>query len=83
MKGSQVFPAIAISMVAIGEKAGSLEQMLNKTADYFEREIDYTIKNLTPILEPILIFGLALVLLLFALGIFLPMWDLIKVYKTF
>jgi type II secretory pathway component PulF len=82
MKGSKVFPPIAISMVAIGEKAGTLEHMLNKMADYFDREIDYTIDNLTPLLEPILIFGLGLLLLVFALGIFLPMWDLIKVYKT-
>jgi type II secretory pathway component PulF len=83
MRGSRIFPPIAISMVAIGEKAGSLENMLNKVADYFDREADYTIKNLTPLLEPIMIFGLGLVALLFALGIFLPMWDLIRVYKSF
>jgi type II secretory pathway component PulF len=83
MKGSNIFPPIAVSMVAIGEKAGNLENMLNKVADYFDRETDYTIKNLTPLLEPILIFGLALILLLFALGIFVPMWDLIKIYKSF
>lgn len=83
MKGSRVFPPIAIAMVAIGEKAGSLENMLNKVSDYFDREADYTIKNLTPLLEPILIFGLGLIALLFALGIFLPMWDMIRVYKTF
>ncbi|MFH1347490.1 MAG: type II secretion system F family protein [Candidatus Margulisiibacteriota bacterium] len=83
MKGSRIFPPIAISMVAIGEKAGSLENMLNRVSDYFDREADYTIKNLTPLLEPILIFGLGLVALLFALGIFLPMWDLIRVYKNF
>lgn len=83
MRGSRVFPPIAISMVAIGEKAGTLEGMLNKVADYFDREADYTIKNLTPLLEPIMILGLGMLLLLFALGIFLPMWDLIKVYKSF
>ncbi len=83
MKGSKVFPPIAISMVAIGEKAGTLEHMLNKMADYFDREVDYTIQNLTPLLEPILIFGLGIILLIFALGIFLPMWDLVKVYKSF
>lgn len=83
MKGSQIFPPIAIAMVAIGEKAGTLEEMLTKVSDYFDREADYTIKNLTPLLEPILIFCLALFVLLSALGIFLPMWDLIKIYKTF
>jgi MSHA biogenesis protein MshG len=83
MRGSRVFPPIAVSMVAIGEKAGTLENMLNKVGDYFDREADYTIKNLTPLLEPVMIFGLALIMLVFALGIFLPMWDLIKVYKSF
>ena len=83
MQGSQIFPPIAIAMVAIGEKAGTLEAMLNKVADYFDREADYTIKNLTPMLEPILIFGLGMIMLVFALGIFLPMWDLIRVYKKY
>lgn len=83
MKGTRVFPPIAVAMVAIGEKAGSLENMLGRVSDYFDREADYTIKNLTPLLEPIMIFGLGLVVLLFALGIFLPMWDLVRVYKSF
>jgi type II secretory pathway component PulF len=82
MRESKVFPPIAISMVAIGEKAGTLEHMLGKMSDYFDREIDYTIDNLTPLIEPLLIFGLGFILLLFALGIFLPMWDLIKITKT-
>lgn len=81
MKESKIFPPIAISMVTIGEKSGTLEDMLAKVAGYFERESDYTIANITPLLEPILIFGLAGIMLVFALAIFLPMWDLIKVYQ--
>jgi type II secretory pathway component PulF len=83
MRNSLIFPPIAISMVAIGEKAGSLESMLNKISDYFDREADYTINNLTPLMEPIMIFGLGLIVMLFALGIFLPMWDLVRVYQNF
>ncbi|MFA6430903.1 MAG: type II secretion system F family protein [Candidatus Margulisiibacteriota bacterium] len=75
------FPPIANSMVTIGEKAGTLENMLDKMADYFDRESDYIVKNLTPLIEPIMIFGLALIMLLFALGIFMPMWDVVKVIK--
>lgn len=82
MKENKVFPPIALSMLAIGEKAGTMENMLEKMADYFDREIDYTIKNLTPLLEPIMIFGLGILLLIFALGIFVPMWDLVKIYKS-
>ncbi|MFH1361303.1 MAG: type II secretion system F family protein [bacterium] len=81
MRESPFFPPIAVSMVAIGEKAGTLESMLNRVANYFDREADYTIKNLTPLIEPILIFGLGLIVLLFALGIFMPMWDMMSVYK--
>lgn len=83
MRGSHVFPPIAISMIAIGEKAGTLEQMLDRVGGYFEREANYTIDNLTPLLEPILIFGLGALMLIFALGIFLPMWDLVRVYQSF
>jgi type II secretory pathway component PulF len=83
MKGSKVFPPIAIAMVSIGEKSGTLEKMLTKVADFFDRETDYTVNNLTPLLEPVLIFGLGMLMLVFALGIFLPMWDLVKVYKTY
>lgn len=82
MKESKYFPPISVSMVAIGEKAGTLEAMLNKLADYFDREIDYTVNNLTPLIEPLMIFGLAGVLMVFALGILLPMWELIRVFKT-
>jgi MSHA biogenesis protein MshG len=81
MKGSKVFPPIAVSMVAIGEKAGTLEKMLDKMADYFDREVDYTIDNLTPLLEPLLIVGLGVILMIFALGIFLPMWEMVNLYK--
>lgn len=83
MRGSGIFPPIAVSMVAIGEKAGMLEVMLNKMADYFDREVDYTVRNLTPLLEPILIFGLGGILLIFALGVYLPMWNVVRIYKTF
>lgn len=81
MRGTRVFPPLVVQMVAIGEKAGALESMLNKVADYFDRDADYMIKNLTPILEPLLILGLALLVALLALGVYLPMWDMVKLVK--
>lgn len=83
MRGSRIFPPVAISMVAIGEQTGSLEKMLNKVSDYFDRESDATVNNLTPLLEPLMIFGLGMMMLVFALGIFLPMWELINVYRDY
>jgi type II secretory pathway component PulF len=82
MKGAKVFPPIVVQMVAIGEKSGSLESMLAKVADYFDRDADYTIRNLTPLLEPLLILILAFFVVLLALGVFLPMWDMVKIVKS-
>jgi len=81
MKGSRIFPPLAVQMVAIGERAGALENMLNKVADYFDRDADYMIRNLTPLLEPLLILVLASLVLVLALGVFLPMWDIVKFVK--
>jgi len=82
MRGSKVFPPIAVQMVAIGERAGALESMLNKVADYFDRDADYMIRNLTPLLEPMLILVLAVLVVFLALGVMLPMWDIVKFAKT-
>jgi len=82
MRGTRVFPPLVVQMVAIGEKAGALESMLNKVADYFDRDADYMIKNLTPLLEPLLILFLAVMVTILALGVFLPMWDMVKLVKT-
>jgi len=82
MKNAKVFPPLVIQMVAIGEKSGSLEAMLSKVADYFDRDSDYTIRNLTPLIEPLLILMLGGLVLLLALGVFLPMWDMVKLVKS-
>lgn len=76
-----VVPPLAVQMISIGEKSGNLEGMLSKVADYFDRDADYMIKNLTPLIEPLMIAVLAVFVTILALGIFLPMWDLIKVYQ--
>jgi len=81
MRGSKLFPPLAVQMVAIGERAGAMEAMLNKVADYFDRDADYMITNLTPLLEPLLILCLAFLVTLLALGVFLPMWDMVKLIK--
>jgi len=68
-------------MVAVGEQTGKVDELLLSVADYYDRESGYMIKNLTTYIEPILIFVLALMVLVMALGIFMPMWNLIKVFK--
>jgi type II secretory pathway component PulF len=81
MRGAKIFPPLAVQMVAIGEKSGSLEAMLSKVADYFDRDANYMITNLMPLIEPLLLLGLAFVVVLLALGVYLPMWDMVKLIK--
>lgn len=76
MKKHRLFPGTSVHMAAIGEKSGNLSEMLSKTAAYFDEEADYVVSNLMTLLEPFLIFIMALLVALLALGIFMPMWDL-------
>ncbi|MFC1646443.1 type II secretion system F family protein [Candidatus Omnitrophota bacterium] len=81
MKASGLFPPVVIQMVATGEQTGNIDSLLLGVADYYDREAAYMIKNLTTYIEPVLIMVLAVMVLGMALGIFLPMWNLIKVFK--
>ena len=81
MKVSNLFPPIVVQMVSIGEQTGKVDELLLSVADYYDRESGYMIKNLTTYIEPILIFVLAGMVLIMALGIFMPMWNLIRVFK--
>ncbi len=76
---SAFFPNVVSDMVAVGEETGRLDEMLFKAADYYDEEIDYAIKNLSSSIEPILLVFIAGMVLLLALGVFLPMWNLIHV----
>ncbi|MCX5751921.1 MAG: type II secretion system F family protein [Candidatus Saganbacteria bacterium] len=76
LRGSSIFPSLVVQMVAIGEKSGNLEEMLLKVSDYFDRDTDFTISNLTTIIEPMLIVGLTGLVALLAMGVILPMWSL-------
>jgi len=74
-----VFTPIVLQMVAVGEETGSLEELMDEIAQMYEREVDYELKTLSAQIEPILISFLGAMVLVLALGIFLPMWDLGKV----
>lgn len=81
LRSASIFPPVVVQMVAVGEKSGNLEEMLSRVADYFEKETDYMVDNLTSLIEPMLIFGLGLIVLTLALGIFLPIWNLMQLYQ--
>lgn len=81
-KQSQLFTPLVLQMVAVGEETGQIDQLLNDAADFYEGEVDYDLKNLTAKIEPILIGIVAGIVMVLALGIYLPMWDLLSVVKT-
>lgn len=73
-----VFTPIVLQMVAVGEETGSLDDLMDEIAQMYEREVDYELKTLSSQIEPILITFLGVMVLVLALGIFLPIWDLGK-----
>ena len=74
-----VFTPVVLQMIAVGEESGSLDELMNEIAQMYEREVDYELKTLSSQIEPILIAFLGVMVLVLALGIFLPVWDLGKV----
>lgn len=81
LKSAKYFPPMVVNMVAIGEEAGTLDEMLKEVAAHYDDEVEYAVKGLSEVIGPILTVGLAAVVGFFALAIFLPMWDLTKMVK--
>jgi type II secretory pathway component PulF len=76
-----VFPPLVVQMVAVGEETGALDEMLLKVSEYYDQEAEYAIKNLTTTMEPVLLVFLAGAILFLALGVFLPIWDMIGAFR--
>ena len=74
-------PPMVPQMIAVGEQSGRLDEMMAKVADYYELESDYTIRNLSTLIEPILLLVLGIFVGLIALAIFTPMWDMMSVMR--
>ena len=73
-----VFTPVVLQMIAVGEESGSLDDLMDEIAQMYEREVDYELKTLSAQIEPIMITFLGIMVLVLALGIFLPIWDLGK-----
>ena len=78
VKESKVFTPMVAQMMAAGEESGELDSMLIKVSEYYDSEVDYAIKNLSSLIEPILLAFLGAGVLFLMLAIFMPMWDLTK-----
>ncbi len=76
-----LFPPLVLQMIRIGEETGELDNLIEEVADFYEREVDHLVVNLGAAIEPILIFTIGAMVLVLALGIFMPMWDMIDQAK--
>jgi len=75
-RSTGVFTPIILQMIAVGEETGALGEMMNEVADYYQKEVEYTVRGLAAQIEPIMIVLMGCMVLVVALGVFLPMWDL-------
>lgn len=81
LRTAKYFTPMVINMIAIGEESGNLEEMLSQISNHYDTEVMYATKRLSDMVGPILTVALAVVVLFFALAIFLPMWDMTKMVK--
>ena len=79
---SGIFTTIVLQMIAVGDETGELDSLLREVADLYENDVEYEVKTLSQQIEPILIVGLGGLVLVLALGVFLPIWDLGKAAIT-
>jgi len=73
---TQMFTPLVLQMIAVGEETGNVSELLNDISDFYDQEVDYDLKKLAENIEPILLAIMGALVLILALGVFLPMWDL-------
>jgi len=73
---ARIFTPIVLQMVAVGEETGAVDDLMAEIADMYQREVEYDLKSLASQIEPILVVSLGALVLVLALGVFLPIWDL-------
>lgn len=73
---ANIFTPVVLQMIAVGEETGDLDSLMEEIAQMYEREVDYELKTLSSQIEPILIIALGMLVLVLALGVFLPIWNL-------
>ena len=71
-----LFPPLVVQMITLGEETGSIDTLLDNVADFYQREIEYDLVKLSDAIEPLMLVIMAGMVLILALGVFLPMWDL-------
>jgi MSHA biogenesis protein MshG len=75
---SGLFTPLVLQMLAVGEATGALDDLLYEVAEFYERDVDYELKRISQSIEPLLLLGIGILVLVLALGVYLPMWDLAR-----
>ena len=81
MRDNKMFPPMVGHMTAVGEETGTLDEILSKIHEFYDKEVKYSVKKLTTMLEPFLIIGVGVVIGFIAIALFLPMFDMTKAIK--
>lgn len=76
-----LFTPLVLQMLAVGEETGGVDEMMEEVAEYYDREVDYDLKYLSSMIEPILTVAVGVMILILALGVFLPMWEMTRAIR--
>jgi len=74
--GSSHFTPLVLHMLKVGEEAGAMDEMMSKVADFYESEVKYTVDRLSSIIEPLMIFALAIIVGIILAAVMLPMFEM-------
>ena len=78
---TNLFSSLVIQMLSLGEETGQIDDMLDEVGEYYEREVNYDLDRLSDLIEPILLVIMGGMVLILALGVFLPMWNMMSLVK--
>ncbi|NMB44116.1 MAG: type II secretion system F family protein, partial [Clostridiales bacterium] len=78
VKSMEIFPPMVDSMISIGEESGALDDILAKTADFYDDEVEMSLQRMTTLIEPILLVGMALVIGFIVIAMALPMFEMVN-----
>ena len=81
MRLSGMFPPTVVQMVSVGEQTGKLDELMLYVSSYYEAQVEHMVENLTSLIEPLLTFVLGCAVLFMALGIFMPMWQIMRLFR--
>ena len=81
-KASGLFSPMVVQMISIGERSGNIDKMLEDVSKFYDPEIEYTIKNLTSLLEPFMLLTMGGMVAFIAMSVLLPIFNLMKVFRT-